>query len=173
MWQWIGSPLVQIMACCIVGAKPLSELMLEYCPLDLKEQTSVKLESKYKTFHSRKWIWNCHLQNGRYFVQRRWVNTKNISVFRECALNNNSLYGYLIKHDFISNKWWTMRRVAWQPLRQWSTRYPLIWSNYAAHLSIRHPKMGVWSSNESYWLNLKGTRIVALVISFRVICPIV
>ena len=29
--------LIQIMACRLFGAKPLSELMPEYCPLDLKE----------------------------------------------------------------------------------------------------------------------------------------
>ena len=30
------------MACRLVGAKPLSDLMLEYCELDTKEQISVK-----------------------------------------------------------------------------------------------------------------------------------
>ena len=34
--------LVQIMACHLAGAKPLSEPMLEYCQLDPWEQTSVK-----------------------------------------------------------------------------------------------------------------------------------
>ena len=42
MRQWIVSALVQIMACCLFGAKPLSKPMLGYCQLDLKEQTSVK-----------------------------------------------------------------------------------------------------------------------------------
>ena len=31
MPQWTGSALVQIMACRLTGAKPLSESMLEYC----------------------------------------------------------------------------------------------------------------------------------------------
>ena len=34
--------LVQIMACSLFGGKPLSEPMLEYCQLDIREQTSVK-----------------------------------------------------------------------------------------------------------------------------------
>ena len=34
--------LVQIMACRLLGAKPLYEPMLEYCQLDPWEQTSVK-----------------------------------------------------------------------------------------------------------------------------------
>ena len=55
MRQWIGSPLVQIMACRLFGAKPLSEPMLGYCQLDPWEQTSVEFRSKYKIFHS----WKC------------------------------------------------------------------------------------------------------------------
>ena len=34
MRQWTGSGLVQIMACHLFGAKPLSKLMLVYCQLD-------------------------------------------------------------------------------------------------------------------------------------------
>ena len=35
MRQWIGSALVQIMACPLFGTKPLSKPMLVYCQLDL------------------------------------------------------------------------------------------------------------------------------------------
>ena len=35
MRRWTGSSLVQIMACRLFGAKPLSEPMLEYCNWDL------------------------------------------------------------------------------------------------------------------------------------------
>ena len=42
MRQWIGSALVQIMACRLFGAKPLSKPTLGYCQLNPKEQTSVK-----------------------------------------------------------------------------------------------------------------------------------
>ena len=54
-YQGIGSTLVQIMACRLFGAKPVPEPMPTYCQLDPQEQTSVKFESKYKTFHS----WKC------------------------------------------------------------------------------------------------------------------
>ena len=40
------------MACRLFGTKPLPEPMLTYCQLDPWEQTSVEIESKYKTFHS-------------------------------------------------------------------------------------------------------------------------
>ena len=43
------------------GAKPLTEPMLVYCSLDSWEQISVKLESEFYYFHSRKCIWNCCL----------------------------------------------------------------------------------------------------------------
>ena len=42
MRQRIGSALVQIMACRIFGAKPLSIPLLWYCHLDSQEQSSVK-----------------------------------------------------------------------------------------------------------------------------------
>ena len=68
MRQWIGSALVQIMACRLFGAKPWSKLILVYCQLDAKEQTSVKFQSKYKTFHSRKCSWKYLLWNGGLVV---------------------------------------------------------------------------------------------------------
>ena len=43
MRQWIGSALVQIMACRLFGTKPLSKPMLGYCLLDPWEQTSVQI----------------------------------------------------------------------------------------------------------------------------------
>ena len=42
MRQWIVSALVQIMACRLLGAKPLSKQMLAYRQLDPKEHTSVR-----------------------------------------------------------------------------------------------------------------------------------
>ena len=53
MRQWIRSALLQIMACCMFGAKPLSELMLGYCQLDPQEQSAVKFWPQCKIFHSR------------------------------------------------------------------------------------------------------------------------
>ena len=55
--QRTGSVLVQIIACRLFGAKPLPDPMLTCCELHHYEQTFVKFKSKYKTFHSWKWIW--------------------------------------------------------------------------------------------------------------------
>ena len=67
--QWIGSALLQVMACRLFGAKPLPEPMLDYCHLDSWEQISVKFESEFYCFHSRKCIWNCRLPKWRPFYQ--------------------------------------------------------------------------------------------------------
>ena len=68
MCQRIGSDLVQMMASNLFSTQPLSKPMWDYCQLDHCELTSVKFQSKYKTFHSRKCIWKYCLQNGSYFV---------------------------------------------------------------------------------------------------------
>ena len=57
------SLLVQTMACHLPDAKPLPKQMLTYWQLDTKEQTSVKLVSKYSHFHARKCVWKCCLRN--------------------------------------------------------------------------------------------------------------
>ena len=68
MRRWTESSLIQIMACCLDGTKPLSEPMLTYCQSDPKEHISMKFYLKLKYFHSRKCIWACHLRNGGHFV---------------------------------------------------------------------------------------------------------
>ena len=60
--------MVQIMACRLFGAKPLSEPMPYYCQLDPLQQTSIELYLKCKHFHSRKRIWKCRLGNVGHFV---------------------------------------------------------------------------------------------------------
>ena len=65
--QWNGSALVQLMACRLFGAKSLPEPMLAYCQLDSREHISVKFESEFYHFHSRKCIWKCRLPEWRPF----------------------------------------------------------------------------------------------------------
>ena len=62
------STLDQITAC----AKTLSEPVLTYCQWEPKECVSVKYHLKFRSFHSRKCILKCHLQNGDYFVST-WI----------------------------------------------------------------------------------------------------
>ena len=70
MRQWIGSALVQIMACRLFGAKPLPELMLVYCQLDSWEQISVKFESDSIILFIQENAFEMVVcQNGGHFVQ--------------------------------------------------------------------------------------------------------
>ena len=75
MRQWTVSALVQVMACRLFGAKPLPEPMLFYWQLDSWEQISVKFESRFYHFCSRKCIWKCCLPKMMAILSRGgWVN---------------------------------------------------------------------------------------------------
>ena len=67
MHQGTGSALVQIMACRLDGARPLSKPMPTYGQLDTKEHISIKFYLKFIYFHSRKCIWTCCLPKWQPF----------------------------------------------------------------------------------------------------------
>ena len=74
MHQWIGSALVQIVACRLYGANPISRPMLDYCQLDW-EQVSVKFESEFYNFHSQKMHLKLSSAKMAAILSRgRWVN---------------------------------------------------------------------------------------------------
>ena len=56
------------MACRLLGAKPLPELMLTYCQLDHQEQISVKFERNSNIFRPENAFENVVCQNGGYLV---------------------------------------------------------------------------------------------------------
>ena len=61
------------MACRMFGAKPLPEPMLVYCQLESWQQVSVKFESEFYHFHSRKCIWKFQWnlnQHSIIFIQK-------------------------------------------------------------------------------------------------------
>ena len=87
--------LVQIMACHLFGTKPLSEPMLFCCQLNPWEQTSAQLYLKFKHFHSRKYIWTCHLQVWWPFCLSLNVRPNWVSV--------HVLYCWFYRHWFC--KW--------------------------------------------------------------------
>ena len=60
--------LVQIKACRLFRAKPLSAPMMTYCHIGHEEHISMKCYSEFKQFHPRKCIWKYRLRNGGYFV---------------------------------------------------------------------------------------------------------
>ena len=80
--------LVQIKACPPFGAKTLSESKLTHCLWDPYETTSVKFESKYNNFHSRKLIWKCYMQSGNHLS---WP---------QCVKSNIKLSIYITKQHY-------------------------------------------------------------------------
>ena len=65
--RWTVSALVQVMACRLGGAKPLSEPMMTYCPWDPKEHISMKFYLKFKYFHLKKMRLNMSSTKWRPF----------------------------------------------------------------------------------------------------------
>ena len=65
--QWTRSALVQIMACHLFGAKPLTEPILGYYQEGFWEQISVKFKLEFYHFHFKKCIWSCRLPKWRPF----------------------------------------------------------------------------------------------------------
>ena len=74
MCQWIGSALVQIMACRLFGAKPLYKPTLGYCQLDPWGQTSVNFNQNIQfSIHE---IVSEHIacEMAAILSRWRWVN---------------------------------------------------------------------------------------------------
>ena len=67
MHQWTWSSLIQIVDCCLIGDKPFPEPMLAYCQLDSWEHISMKFESEFYHFNSRKCNRKCHLPKWQPF----------------------------------------------------------------------------------------------------------
>ena len=89
MRQRIGSASVQIMACCLFGAKPFPYPMLAYFHLDSWKQISVTFESELYHILSRKYIWKC-LPNWRHFCTGGDELTANTSDLHKTAAYFNA-----------------------------------------------------------------------------------
>ena len=84
MRPWIGSALVQVIACRLFGAKPLPGVMLAYCQLDSWEHISMKFELEFYNFHSKEFTGKCHQPIWRPFGLGGWINGWNSATF--CTL---------------------------------------------------------------------------------------
>ena len=72
MRQPTRSALICVMARHMFGTMPLPGSMLTYCHLDPHEQILVTFESKYKTSHSYKCIWNVVCAMAVILSRERW-----------------------------------------------------------------------------------------------------
>ena len=86
MRQWIKSALVQIMACRLFGAKPLSEQMLTYFQLAPQEQTSVKIWIKIQFFLFKK-----------MFLKKSSAKLRPFSPGETSKVNTVYLIGYTLR----------------------------------------------------------------------------
>ena len=129
MRQWTESALVQVMACHLFGVKPLHKPMLTYCQLNPQEQTSVKFESTYKTFHSRKCIWEKSSVKWWPFCKGKWVDTIRwlLLVFQSWhPVMQSSLYNSF-------DDWAPVHEICgslifkWDPLNRHKFRAPVLW----------------------------------------------
>ena len=103
--------LVQIMACRLVGAKPLSEPMLILLIRTLGTNQWNPRENLIH-FHSRKYIWKC-LQKGVYLVSASY------SVIHDIAANSSNGTQY-------STEWLephTLSQTFWHFIRKWNWKH--------------------------------------------------
>ena len=111
--RWTGSSLVHVMACRLFGAKPLPEPMLAHRQLDSWEPISVKFESKFYHFHSRKFIQKCRLPKRRPFcpggdelvVLPHDVLVLDHYLFRNCFVACSARSDYLNQCLFWGTPW--------------------------------------------------------------------
>ena len=94
MRQWIGSALVQRMACRLFGAEPLSKPMLGYCQLNPQEHISVKFQSKYNFFIHESASENFISGMAAILSRWSWVNKVRIPL-----INVRRSYGPIISYS--------------------------------------------------------------------------
>ena len=111
IWSLIMATLILVNTCQLYGAKALPKPILN-CQLNFKEQISMKIYLKLKTFHSRKCIWKYNLQGGSVFfpVVNTCMLTANIphvhfcqDKINSCVLSNCESQSQEFKNDFIAN----------------------------------------------------------------------
>ena len=105
MHQWTRPALVQVMACCLFGAKPLPELMLAFCQLDSWEQISVKFKSKPFSFKKRD-LKMLSAKMAAIVQGGRWVNVRwglNIEAVIEYGMSQCASAGWILSYFALNH----------------------------------------------------------------------
>ena len=102
MRQWTGSSLVQVMACRLFGAKPLPEPVWIYCQLDSWEQVSVKFESEFDNFYSRKCIWKCPCPQYGTGSPHNSAHKATYILADRASVERKQLIGSLIRRTWVA-----------------------------------------------------------------------
>ena len=112
MRQWIGSALIQIMACRLFGAMPLSEPVLEYCQMGTNFSEIViriqtfSFKKTYMKISSAKWCLFCFGLNVLIQIYISNTLSQNITSrrnrkyqFWHCCISQD-LFEYFVAVDF-------------------------------------------------------------------------
>ena len=105
MRQKTRPPLLKIMACRLIGAKPLFEPMLEYCQLDIRNIIQWNV-----IFLSRKCVWKCRLENGGHFARPQCANYVGLCLGRRPCTNRRSMI-QVKKKNIRRKSTWTVYAV--------------------------------------------------------------
>ena len=116
MPQWIGLALIQIMACRLFGAMPLSEPMLEFCELDPWEQISVKSYSKFIHFHSQNVFENVVSEMAAVVACGKSCSDHYVRICQRQKWNFHRIW---ISENRSWNVSWTSSESCWQCHRRW------------------------------------------------------
>ena len=104
--------LVQVIACRLLGDKPLSEPMLTNSQLDPWGKLPAKFEQIYKTFHWWKCFWNVDCDRMVVLSGGRCVNQYAAKLIELCILAGGRLrhqssisFTFEIRHRFSITLW--------------------------------------------------------------------
>ena len=91
--------MVEIMACRLFGAEPLSKAMMGHWQLDPQEQTSIQYHQTTKTFHSLKMYLT--ISSATQWVMCSTINVLNILRSTILSFNVYVLINSCVKHCCI------------------------------------------------------------------------
>ena len=129
MRLWMMLSLVQIMACRLLGAKPLPEPMMDYYSLNPWEQISVKRESKYEDVHWKNAFENVVWKYGQFCLDINLINkmkqnkavcmsrdlcravvTPLLALWRYCSLARSHRYSVNFLYTKAERSLWSQHR---------------------------------------------------------------
>ena len=94
------------MACRLFCAKPLPEPILPYCHLDPKEDISVRFNSKFRSFHSRKCTWKISSAKIWSANPIEWDTDSTLTLkhleTHGCVVSTVATDALVLKHQAIS-----------------------------------------------------------------------
>ena len=128
------------MVCRMFGARPLPEPTLSYCQLNSWDQTPVKFESKYKTFHSWKCIGKCRLRRAGQFFQGGDGLKKNV-ISKEST--EQRLFGALRRSEtFLTPHIWGTGEMSTEIsaiyLGRWGNEH---WKSRRIYVALGHDEL--------------------------------